>query len=235
MALKIGTDLTGDLSLEEAIEIVGSNLGTPSKMPGYSWGISAHSCQRGGELAAQPDTVCSRCYARTGRYLFPSVRAAHQRREEAIESPHWTDAMVFLIRVMVGRGYFRWFDSGDLQSVGHLCKIAEVCERTQRVSHWLPTHERGIVEAFLGAGGRLPSNLVVRISADYIEDQADAGELHGSTVHRWPGEPVPGAVECRSWTRENHCGPCRACWDPRVRTVSYLYHYPGHNPHRRSR
>ena len=34
-----------------------------------------------------------------------------------------------------------------------------------------------------------------------------------------------GVVECRAVeARDNHCGPCRACWDRRVRVVSYPQH-----------
>ena len=67
--------------------------------------------------------MCSSCYALRGRYLNPSVAMAHQRRREAIMHPLWPDAMAVLIDAYARGGHFRWFDSGDLQSVEHLDKI----------------------------------------------------------------------------------------------------------------
>ena len=47
------------------------------------------------------------------------------RRLQAIESPKWVSAMVVLV---TGHPFFRWHDSGDIQSAEHLQKIFEVCE-----------------------------------------------------------------------------------------------------------
>ena len=153
------------MSLPRAIEIIGSDLGKPSKMPGRSWGISASTCKRGAELVGVDDSVCSKCYAMRGHYTCPSVSGAHQRRLVGLDHPEWTIAMAYLVRVHDDR-WFRWFDSGDLQSVDHLRKICEVARRTRRTHHWLPTHEPHIVGDYLEGGGVLPDNLCIRISSD---------------------------------------------------------------------
>jgi len=220
------------MTLPRARQIIGSDLGNASKMPGRSYGISALDCNRGSELAQIEGTVCERCYARRGHYTCKRVAGAHERRIAAIDHPQWVDAMVFLINVY-GERHFRWFDSGDLQSLSHLERIVEVCEHTPSTKHWLPTHEGSLVGTFLERGGRIPSNLTIRISADYIEDRPTTPTwgLPTSTVHRFKGEPVPAAdgdrrksVECRAYERANRCGQCRACWDPRVDNISYHQH-----------
>ncbi len=219
------------MTLPLARSIVGSDLGRPSKMPGTSWGISARDCSRGAELATQPGTVCGICYARRGHYTCGSVVAAHSRRLEGLDHPRWVAAMAYLIRVH-GENWFRWFDSGDLQSVGHLAKICDVARRTRRCQHWLPTHEHEHVREYLADGGIVPPNLCIRISADHVEDRPTnppvGARIATSTVHKFKGEPVPAAsgrrkhsLECRSYLNENRCGQCRACWDPRVKNVSY--------------
>lgn len=203
-------------------------LSWPSKMPCPAWGVSARECLRGRELAREAGTVCSRCYALRGRYVTGGVATAHRRRLEALESPLWSEAMATLVDAYCRGGYFRWFDSGDLQSPEHLDKIVWIARRTPTVRHWLPTREVLIVGELRHA---VPPNLAVRVSADLIEDRPSAPtwDLPTSTVHRHPGEPVPAgsglrrhSIECRAYLRGHHCGPCRACWSPKVRNVSYL-------------
>ena len=50
------------MNLREAKELTGGGLGYPSKMPGTSYGISAHACITGGKLASVPGSVCHGCY-----------------------------------------------------------------------------------------------------------------------------------------------------------------------------
>lgn len=218
------------MTLPEAERIVGGALGRPSKMPGRAWGISSAECDRGSKLRDVDGTICQVCYAARGHYMCGSVVAAHERRLAAIDDPRWVEAMAFQINVL-GVEYFRWFDSGDIQSLDHLEKIVEVCLRTRRCSHWLPTHEVGRVGAYLDEW-ELPDNLCVRISADFIEDRPhETWGLPTSTVHLHKGEPVPSAsgnrkesIECTAYLRDNHCGHCRACWEPAVQNVSYPKH-----------
>jgi hypothetical protein len=42
----------------------------------------------------------------------------------------WVDAMAQAINQTEASGYFRWFDSGDLQGAWHLAKIVEVVNKT---------------------------------------------------------------------------------------------------------
>ena len=101
-----------------------------------------------------------------GNYLYDNVNQCHQRRLEAISNPEWVDAMVYLM-VYHSLNYFRWFDSGDLQSVDHLQKIVEIAKRLPQVQFWLPTQERNIITKFLKTD-TIPSNLIIKISNQFI-------------------------------------------------------------------
>ena len=89
-------------------------LSQTSKMPGPSWSISPDECRTGSKMARVPGTICARCYARKGKYRFPSTVNAHSRRLAAYRKDPggWADAMIELIEP---HKWFRWFDAGDLQ------------------------------------------------------------------------------------------------------------------------
>lgn len=213
---------TSTLTVKQAWEIVGG-LSTPSKMPGYAYGLPATECKLGRLLRYVPGSVCYGCYAMKGRYIFNEVVRAQQRRLESLRHPLWVDAMALLInRLCRKEPYFRWHDSGDLQGVWHLKKIVEVCRRTPQVSHWLPTREYSIVGAFLEEGNEIPSNLCIRLSAHMVDGPPPAGlKLPTSTVSS-PSRRRPYA--CPARTQGNQCGTCRACWDPSVPNVDYELH-----------
>jgi hypothetical protein len=120
-----------------------------------------------------------------------------------------------------GGEYFRWHDSGDLQSLGHLERIVAVCDRTPTVRHWLPTREYRIVTAYLREHGSFPANLNVRLSAHMVN--RDAPYIDGTTGSIVVDGPARGH-ECPAPTTGNQCGDCRACWDKGVETVAYHRH-----------
>src|SRR6266700_8380172 len=155
------------LTKKEAVAICGS-LSNPSKMPGYGYALPAYRCRIGSLLQLIPKAICHYCYALRGRYLFPTVKAAMEKRFSSLSDPRWTDAISTLI-YRSGDRYFRWHDSGDLQSIEHLRKIIQVCNFLPRVKFWLPTREYHTVEAYRRLGGRIPSNLCIRLSAHLID------------------------------------------------------------------
>lgn len=238
----------GKLTIGEAVAIAGV-LGKPSKMPGYSYGLSALLCHRGSEMSKVPGSICSACYALTDWYLtWRPLHKGQARRFAGLQHPQWEDAMVLQIEHFTTREvpFFRWHDSGDLQGVWHLERIVRVCERTPWVKHWLPTRQYEYVRDFLAAGGVIPPNLTIRLSALMI-DAEPPRELPGvplrpgdivippelyhlptSTVHT-AGAELPlqgkGCIQCAADKHTAYkCLNCRACWDPRVRNVSYAEH-----------
>ena len=150
---------------KEARQITGG-LSKPSKMPGPAHNLPAVACKTGAKLVKVPGSVCAGCYALKGRYRFKNVQAALSRRLQALQDPRWVSAMVTLIK---DQDWFRWHDSGDIQSVEHLKNIFEVCKLTPDTRHWLPTQERQYLPA---DPATVPSNLIIRLSGSKVDGPA---------------------------------------------------------------
>lgn len=202
-------------TLKEAEAVVGK-LGKPSKMPGYAYGIPARSCPVGSVLVKLKGSVCSSCYALKGRYVFPTVLNAQQKRLDSLRDPRWVDAIVFMLK-RKKCDYFRWHDSGDLQGLWHLENIVEVARRCPETKFWVPTRENQVVRKYLQTHGNFPANLVVRVSGAMI-DGPPPSFPNTSTV------TTSGSPTCPAYQQGGVCGACRACWDPRVGNVSYPKH-----------
>ena len=196
----------------DALKLVGG-LSKPSKMPGWAYGIPARECKTGSKLVKVKGSTCEGCYALKGCYVFPVVQAAQYKRLDSIKHPGWVKAMTALINSKKSK-FFRWHDSGDVQSVKHLAKIFEVCRRSPDVQHWMPTREAW-VRPYLS---RAPKNLVIRFSMPMVDQEAAASWPHTSTVVSGSGRTCPAPDQ------DNACGSCRACWDPSVRNVAYGKH-----------
>jgi len=219
--------------VKEAIAIAGV-IGYPSKMPGTSYGISAKECITGSKLNLIEGSTCHGCYALGGNYLYPSVEMAHAKRIAGLTHNQWVEAMVTLLNAAhkprkVGiqlPPYHRWHDSGDLQSEEHLAKICQVAELTPHLSHWLPTREIGILTRYVKNGGKIPANLIVRVSATMVDGKAPKAWPITSTVHQHEapqGHDCP-AIHRKDKETKGKCMDCRACWSFDVPNVSYHKH-----------
>ena len=142
-------------------------LSNPSKMPGWAYGLPALECKTGSKLRKVPGTPCYGCYALKGCYVFPSVKEAQYKRLRALKREPWTMAMAALINSKKSK-WFRWHDSGDVQSLEHMQKILRVCRLTPGTQHWLPTQERD----YLPDPKEVPSNLIIRFSIPMINQPA---------------------------------------------------------------
>ena len=152
------------MQTKEALKIIGGSLSKPSKMPGPAHNLPAVACKTGAKLVKVPGSVCAGCYALKGRYRFKNVQDALSRRLQALQDPRWVDAMVTLIQ---GQDWFRWHDSGDIQSLKHLENIFEVCKRTPGTRHWMPTREAQFLKQLDPA--TIPTNLIIRMSSHMID------------------------------------------------------------------
>jgi len=138
--------------------------------------------------------------------------------------------------------YFRWLDSGDVQSVAHLTLIADIAHAAPRVAFWLPTREYSHVRKWLGTWSRacdMPHNLIVRTSAHMVDRAAPrVAQCSRSAVHTQCGRAPLGHYTCPAprtradGTRDDaavgtsangFCGTCRKCWHASV-DVSYKLH-----------
>lgn len=211
----------------DAESIVGG-LSAPSKMPSYSTSISAFRCGVGSALAKVAGSTCEGCYARKGCYNFPSTKQAMERRYVALSDPRWVAAMAFVIsRKCKKVPFFRWHDSGDVQSVTHLRNIVQVCESTPHISHWLPTREYATVRKYLATFGQFPQNLTVRVSAAMVDGSAPAdfpltSEVVGTEAGRDSVLSRGGSI-CPAPQQDGKCGSCRTCWSKQA-VVAYWKH-----------
>ena len=196
---------------KEASKIVGG-LSVPSKMPCYSINLPATECKTGAKLARVPGTTCHGCYALKGRYRFKNVKEAMARRLRALDHGSWTAAMTALI---TGHKYFRWHDSGDLQSVTHLKNILEVAKATPETRHWLPKRESGLMK--LIDPDVIPKNLIIRISATKVDGPPPSWWLWTSTVSTED-------KTCPAPDQGGKCRSCRTCWSRDVQNVVYAKH-----------
>lgn len=208
------------MKTSDLLALVGG-LSKPSKMPGWSYGIPAQACKVGSLLRKVKGSTCGSCYALKGMYVFPVVKAALERRLESVSNPLWTAAMTELIsRKCKKVPYFRWHDAGDIQSLEHLSKIVDIAAKLPHISFWLPTRETAIVKAFL-AGNKFPVNLTVRVSAPMI---GQPSEKISGTVGSSVENHASGVFQCPAPKQENSCKDCRACWNFKVKEVSYVKH-----------
>ena len=199
------------MNTKEAWALVGG-LSKPSKMPGWSIGIPAKECKTGSKLRLIPKSVCYKCYALKGCYVFKVVQEAQYKRLKAISHPDWVQAMTTLINSKKP-DVFRWHDSGDVQDLQHLKKIFEVCRATPAKRHWMPTREAWIKDHMASC----PDNLVVRFSSPMVDQEPVKSWANTSTVST-------KSRSCPAPDNNNECGSCRACWDPLVKNVEYGKH-----------
>lgn len=211
------------MTIKEIDEEIGT-LSNPSKMPGHATSTPAEFCITGKKLQAVKGSVCEGCYAMKGMYGFPTVKAALRKRLVALwDLERWTELMSHRMERKYAKRsdaerYFRFHDSGDVQSLEHLEAICEVARRNDRVQFWLPTRETAIVRKFQELN-YVPSNLVIRISTHMVGEGPTDLNLPTSTVD-WADAPW----RCPARNQGNECGTCRACWEPEVANVDYPKH-----------
>lgn len=209
------------MTLFEALEIVGG-FSQPSKIPCQGFSIPAWLCKAGGKLRSVDGSVCSKCYALKGRYSFSRVKTAMQRRFDGLKNEKWVEAMTVAIGGTEGSGYFRFFDSGDLQSLKMLENITQVARNLPYITFWLPTREYSIVASFVKKHGSFPSNLTVRLSAYMIE-----GEVPVDIARKC--DAVASGVSksgftCPSSDQGGKCLSCRNCWNKNIPVITYKQH-----------
>ena len=187
-----------------------------TKMPGLSYSLPAWECQTGAKLRKIPGTPCHGCYALKGNYTrYPAIKKAQYKRLASLGHDSWVTAMVAQVK---RQKWFRWHDSGDLQSVQHLKNIFEVCKRTAETLHWLPTRESRFIS--LMDPDVVPKNLKIVLS-DHMNNQQVPPSW-------WPYTSGVSTdhnqVTCPASKQGNKCLSCRKCWDRNVPRVIYGKH-----------
>ena len=215
------------LNIKTADKLTGG-LSNPGKMPGPAFNTPAARCNVGSSLRAVENSVCSHCYACSGRYQFNNVQTALERRYQALmHEPRWVEAMIYLLVKKKHTEHFRWFDSGDIPNLTALLKIVSVVKQTPDTQHWLPTREIGVLGEYIGLGHTVPENMVFRVSMNFIGQEArlpkNLQNVPGIETSVFGGEE-DGTFVCPSLQQNNTCGDCRHCWERSGLPTNYIQH-----------
>ena len=194
-------------------------LSNTSKLGCKSISLNAKSCKTGSKLAKKKGSVCFGCYALKGCYQFPVVQVAMERRMKFFYHKDFIPIMVFLLSSL-RKKKFRWFDSGDVQSVLMALNILEICRLTPEVKHWIPSKEVKIWREVLKIQ-KLPNNVCLRISSPNIDQEPLKGFENTSTVHK---DKKAFGLECIAYKQDGKCLDCEACFNKKVKNVSYPLH-----------
>lgn len=200
-------------------------ISVTSKLDGIrSWSLQAiDTCP--GSIASPGELVdaCKGCYATTGNYRYPNVKAPREHNKTDWQRLDWADDMV---RELDSDRYFRWFDSGDVYTLALAEKIFEVMQRTPWCKHWLPTRMHKFPK-FRDVLQRMQAldNVMVRFSSDSVIGEYIPG-LHGSVIGPDASsfQGSPGVSLCRAYEHGGKCNGCRACWDRSVDLIAYPAH-----------
>ena len=152
----------------------------PSKMPCRSWSLQAlDTCPASKDSKGDLVPACKGCYATSGNYRFPNVKAPREHNREDWQTPDWIAVMV---AELDNDRYFRWFDSGDVYDIRLARKILEVMRQTPWVKHWLPTrmHKFDKFKSVLESMQKL-SNVCLLYTSD-AADEEDSVDLGGRRI-----------------------------------------------------
>lgn len=198
-------------------------LSKAGKMPCESFSLPAQACQTGAKLAQIKGSVCHGCYALKGNYRFPSVKAPREHNIALLDDLEtWQANMIMTIKVSNASGYFRWHDSGDLQSFKHLLAIINIAQALPNIKFWLPTKEKAHLTRLTRDGVLVPDNLTIRLSMAMIDQAPINSAWHlTSTVHQ---NAQAFDTECEAYRQGGKCLTCRKCWDNSIDNISYPKH-----------
>ena len=197
-------------------------LSKASKMPCKSWSLEALvTCPASKNKDGSLVDACKGCYATTGNYRFPNVKAPRAHNKDDWKRDEFVAEFV---QELDTERYFRWFDSGDMYDLRLANKILEIMQSTPWVNHWLPTrmHKFDKFAKVIAAMEALP-NVVVRKSSDSVTGGVIDG-LTTSTIAPDAASAPEGAKVCEAYTRGGKCGTCRLCWSKDVALVAYPAH-----------
>ncbi len=198
-------------------------ISVTSKLDGIkSWSLQAlETCPASKNADGSLVDACKGCYATTGNYNYPNVKAPRAHNREDWQRLEWVDDMV---QALQDSRYFRWFDSGDMYTIGLAEKILEVMQRTPWVKHWLPTRMHKFPK-FRGVLTEMQAldNVMVRFSSDSVTGQFIDG-LHGSVIVPTIDDVTPKMQACEAYQHGGKCNGCRACWNKSVPLIAYPAH-----------
>ena len=197
-------------------------LSKTSKLDGIkSWSLQAlDTCPGSKNADGSLVEACSGCYATTGMYNFPNVKAPRLDNKEDWKREDWAADM---IKALKKEKYFRWFDSGDMYALELANKIYTIMEATPHVKHWLPTRMAKFPKfnTILSKMQALP-NVMVRFSSDSVMGQYT--KEHGSVIVPTLADVNSNMSPCLAYESDGKCNGCRKCYDKEIPVIAYIAH-----------
>lgn len=200
-------------------------LSNTSKLGAKSWSLQAlNTCPASIDANGNLVDACSGCYATVGNYRFSNVKATREYNKQVWQHEDFVNDFV---KQLNNETFFRWFDSGDLYSLGLAKKIYEIMKQTPHVKHWLPTrmYKFKKFEGILKDMQALP-NVVIRLSSDSIQGEMVASDLVNTNSTIIDGNSLQDydGFTCPAYAQDGKCLECRACYSKDVMTVAYVAH-----------
>ena len=160
--------------------------------------------------------------------MFNNVQTALHKRLDALLSDTytWQRLLTELIDRKEKSGYFRWHDSGDIQSPEHLSAINNIAFALPHIKFWIPTREFSVVKEWVKTNDIAP-NLIIRISANLIGQtlrRPSIGSTNLTTSSVGATQTISGNKNCPAPQQDNQCKDCRSCWDHQVSNINYTLH-----------
>ena len=197
-------------------------LSKTSKLDGIkSWSLQAlDTCPGSKNADGSLVEACSGCYATTGMYNFPNVKAPRLDNKEDWKREDWAADMILALKK---EKYFRWFDSGDMYALELANKIYTIMEATPHVKHWLPTRMAKFPKfnTILSKMQALP-NVMVRFSSDSVMGQYT--KEHGSVIVPTLADVNANMSPCLAYESDGKCNGCRKCYDKEIPVIAYIAH-----------
>lgn len=168
------------------------------------------------EFSCRPDAPCAKgCYAKKGHFLYKNVQDArmHNYNEyKANAAQYFNDIVSFLNDSLISYKYFRRHVSGDIVDAEYLTGMIQVAKKCKQVKFLCFTKKFDLVNEFIAAGGKIPSNLKIVFSAWHRAFKVD-NPNNFPVAYVFFSKPElnpdidPLAIPCTG-----DCAKCLACW-----------------------
>lgn len=206
-------------------------LSKTAKLGTFSWSLQAlNTCPASIDSKGELVDACKGCYATTGQYNYANVKAPREFNRWAWKQDNFVSDFIVALE---GKKFFRWFDSGDMYTLGLAEKILEIMKATPETKHWLPTrmHKFSKFHGVLNAMNDL-DNVCVRLSSDsvmgeYVDIPLTLDVETSSTII--PQDTIEGfrdhgAIICSATFQNGKCEECRACYFKSNNVIAYVGH-----------
>lgn len=175
-------------------------------------------------VTCNPDAPCFKeCYGRKGHFLFKSAKESMLRNLMAFcqDSNRFFDDIAHQTQKCQ---YVRWFGNGDMPNTIFLAGMCKVARKNPKVNYLAFTKQYQIVNDYVAAGHKIPSNLRIVFSTwkTWIPNNP---YNFPTTWVRFPEEGKSLSVDtkkenavcnavipAKSFKCPSNCATCQACW-----------------------